>query len=539
MHVETLNIENIRSYKKAKLDFSPTINLLLGANNSGKSTILKCIQTLQQNGNSLTKDDIRKGIKTGKVHIRISNIPETYSKLLSLTKNVTYKDIVWGSYILEDKTKHKHESVLIDHIRQNLFLHDKIEIVTTGALQTDPKTFRGFSAMEDENNFIYPFLSKRKTQYYSGQGGRDTAYNISDDLRNLPSRIQNLANGSHFFHEEFTQHCLDILGFKIAKVPGNTNNHEDKLGVFATTSETIFLESMGEGVANILGLLSILLTEDNKLFLIEELENDIHPGSLKKLLDLIIEKSKTNQFIISTHSNIVLKYLATVPEAKIFYTNWDIEINTADKTKIPTTTISEIENAPTERLQILENLGYDLFDFDLHTSYLILEESSAESIIKKFLIPEFVPELNSRLKTIAANGAGDLPARFDDFLRLFVFVHSNPVYHHKAWVIADGDPAGLENIEKLKVKFPTWSPEYFMTFSKDYFEEYYPDKFRDEFITINAIQDKRKKKQEKAELTIRVLHWIDENRLEAIETFRETAKEVIAVLQNINDKLKK
>ena len=41
---------------------------------------------------------------------------------------------------------------------------------------------------------------------------------------------------------------------------------------------------MGEGVANIVGLLVDLCLAENKLFLIEEPENDIHPKALKGLL---------------------------------------------------------------------------------------------------------------------------------------------------------------------------------------------------------------------------------------------------------------
>jgi len=63
---------------------------------------------------------------------------------------------------------------------------------------------------------------------------------------------------------------------------------------------------MGEGLANIVALLSELAVNSGKLFLIEMPENDLHPQALKALLDLILESSKRNQFIISTHSNIVV-----------------------------------------------------------------------------------------------------------------------------------------------------------------------------------------------------------------------------------------
>ena len=200
------------------------------------------------------------------------------------------------------------------------------DIVAQGADGNSVKNllhkFSGFSSMEDEDNFIYPFLAKRKTTNYNGQGGRQSAYSIADQLYNLPSRVQNLENSSHPFSKEYKSLTEDILGFTPGKVPGSQSG-EDKLGIFARSRDSIYLESMGDGVANILGMLTILLTEDRKLFLIEEIENDIHPEALKKNLSIIIGKSKFNQFIITTHSNIVLKYLASIPETKIFYTDWE------------------------------------------------------------------------------------------------------------------------------------------------------------------------------------------------------------------------
>jgi hypothetical protein len=280
-----------------------------------------------------------------------------------------------------------------------------------------------------------------------------------------------------------------------------------------------------------------LLTEDNKLFLVEELENDIHPTALKKLLELIVSKSKNNQFVLSTHSHIVLKYLGVVPNSKIFFLDWSPStLKNGQIENVHTTTIREIENSPEARINLLEKLGYDFYDFELYQAYLILEESSAERVIRDFLIPNFVPFLYNRLKTIASKGVDDLKPRVIDFQRLFVFLHTNPIYKDKVWVVADGDKKGEEVIVDLLNIFQSWGKDHFINFSKANFEEYYPEKFKKKIDGLSGLSHDNKRIF-KRELLEEVMDWSLNNRNEAIKAFEKSADEVIKLLRKIEKRL--
>jgi hypothetical protein len=111
--------------------------------------------------------------------------------------------------------------------------------------------------------------------------------------------------------------------------------------------------------------------------------------------------------------------------------------------RIPVCTCESVPETPAERLALLDHLGYDVFDSFLWKGYLILEESTAERVIRDVLIPIFFPALSNRLKTIAAQGAQDVEPRMRDFSRLFLFVHAEEVYRGKGWVAVDGDERGL------------------------------------------------------------------------------------------------
>ena len=60
MWIKKIKIENLRSFENAEIEFSKGINILLGANNSGKSTILLSLLTLQHLNMYVSKNDIRK-----------------------------------------------------------------------------------------------------------------------------------------------------------------------------------------------------------------------------------------------------------------------------------------------------------------------------------------------------------------------------------------------------------------------------------------------------------------------------------------------
>jgi hypothetical protein len=103
----------------------------------------------------------------------------------------------------------------------------------------------------------------------------------------------------------------------------------------------------------------------------------------------------------------------------------------------------------------MRSLGYELSDFELYSAWLILEESSAEVIIRQFLLKWFAPKLVGRLQTIAGGGASDIGPRFLEFARMFTFIHRAHAFRGMAWVICDGDDAGIKTVQQLREKYQT------------------------------------------------------------------------------------
>jgi len=340
MWVSSINIKNIRCFEGAFVELSKSINIIIGANNSGKTTFLNSFLMLQKN-EAFCKPDLRKNTKNGNAVIRVEGDCSDYFK---------FKDEIESVQMVPTL-----DNINIEFKNGTNVGHQRLEL-------------------REPYNFIYPFLSKRKTVAYNETINIDNTQLVLGNLKNLYSKIDRISSPTFLpAYNEYVEACDEILGFRVGCMASGNGK---KAAYVIKNDDHITIDCMGEGIANILGLIADLCISENKLFLIEEPENDIHPKALKGLLRLIAKKSENNQFIITTHSNIVAKYLGAQKYAKIF----SVEMNF--KEGIPTSTINEIGHSPVDRIAVLESLGYELYDFDLWQGWLFLEESSAERIIR-------------------------------------------------------------------------------------------------------------------------------------------------------------
>lgn len=502
MKITGIELENVKSYRKLdKLDFSTGINILVGPNNAGKSVIINSIFHLQRPG-VINKNDITIGSDEGKVTLHIKG--EHGAQIINANQNNNIQ------YTLSNN--------------QMMLRKDNGNLARLTAIQ-----------QLEPFNLIYPYLSKRKAAAFDDNINEANANSISGNFTHLYSKIDRLVTPQFQpGNTEYINACNDILGFEISTL---AKGNGKQAVLFVNNLEHIPLTAMGEGVTNIIGLITDLCIAKNKIFLIEELENDIHPKALKALLKLIESKASTNQFFISTHSNIVMKHLGASQDAKVFRVSNDTYDDSRKNMKL--STISLVSQDPIERKKLLEELGYDFFDHDLWKAWLFLEESSAEVIIRDHLIKWFVPKLKHELRTFSAGSINRVIPKFDDFNKLFVFLHLEPTYKNKVWVYIDAGDNEEEIINQMKTVYSKsgWDKSNFNQFSEHDFEKYYPERFQEEVSSILDIVDKQKKRIEKRELLNKVKLWIQENDIVAKEEFKTSAAEIIIVLKSIHKQI--
>jgi predicted ATPase len=469
------------------------INVLIGANNAGKSSILKALHLIQE-GHLTTLADVRAGSNAAIVEVKLveaTNIPKW-----SVASDPA-ECIIQATIVTEDRRSGSFDYTL----RVN-------NSSTNGNFQL---------SNVEPNHFVVPYLSRRKTGGYVEDVREQYAMTMSLDMTNLAAKLSRVSNPQFPTYEQYARSCKEILGFVVTSTPSQSGQ---RAGIYLPSQETIPIDQMGDGVPNIVQLLVNLATSKGKIFLMEEPENDLHPHALKALLDLILESAKHNQFVISTHSNIVVSHLCSEPGSRLHRVS-------STRGELPTTaSINVVGPTPVERLETLTELGYAFSDLGLWDGWLILEESSAEWIIRKYLIPYFVPSM-SRVRTVAAGGLGNVAPSFNDLNRLTLFAHLEPAYKSSTWVRVDGDVGGQDLIAKLRKKYPGWRPSAFSTFSQAQFELYYPQHFAQDAQAALSVQDDQDRRIAKRDLLARVTSWLDEDIERGREALAISAKEVI------------
>ena len=523
MWISELQVINVKSFADSGLlQLSKGINVIVGKNNAGKSTLLQCVLSTQSTNQSHPLNQAKEARRIG---------------TLESTVRIVLQDIEAAYFNMHGISDGERGDLIISF--NSDALPREFTFTPGGAGGAEIRDVKPITNQEP-NNFILPYTIKRFAQGFNplmSNNSPQPKY-VLETLAQLTEKIQPYTQSTHPDHEQFDRLCRGLISSPMGIIEGASGHLP---GIYTSHNGSIPLSQMGDGVPHIVGLIVHLLKAEKRLFVIEELENGINPEPLKLLLEEIKRsaKERQNQFLISTHSNIVLQSLASEEDCKI------IEVTQAQirPGEIPESSCIQIERDDVEaRRRVLMNLGYSLADSDMFDGWLILEEASAETVIRKFLIPQFVPKLINVLGIIATMGYTQAENQFMALAQNFLYLHLTPAYKKRIWVIIDAGEDESQVIERLQHDFKKWPPEHFDQFGEHDFEKYYPFCFQGEVERIlklpaNSNETKKKKQEAKKNLLVKVMKWVEEDINQAKQEFESSAQEVIGKLKNIESKL--
>lgn len=460
MQLTYISIQNYRSITDAyKLDLSD-LTVLLGKNNMGKTNIIRAINLAMDILKDMSVLHRRK-----KITKQLYDWHEDFPISLQKGKRPKIKNTsIRMDFTLNENETSEFQSVTSSLINGNLSIY--IEIGEDNSIKvTVPKKGKNASAMTGKIVIISQFICERfGVQYIPAVRSEDDAYKsilglVDDELAGVNDKKY---QESLEYIDEVQKKCLESLSEKVKK-PLNTFLPEIKnIELYKAYEGRIFgsslrrsieididdgvrtsLSNKGDGVKSLvtIAMLSQLSTKGQRLIIVDEPENHLHPEAIHYIDSVLQNLSENHQVLISTHN-------------PIFVNRNNVSANLiVDAGKV--VKASKIE-------EIRSTLGVVCSDNLIDSDYVItVEGPSDEEIIKKCISEdeELKPLLcNKTLVVRNIGGTHNLKREAYSLQQLCC----NYIF------ILDYDSAGKEaaNIIKSTLSIPEEKIRYFMKSSK-------------------------------------------------------------------------
>lgn len=331
MYLSKLKIKNFRSIKNSTFNFSQGINILIGENNSGKTTVLDvlriCLGYRQSNSLRIKKEDFN-----------IFNLNESIEFDLSFDINEDYERAYFIElYNAKQDTLELHyrfsinNNLPLERINADIWGgENEGQNIPNEIFQLFINVYLG--ALRDAKKYLNPGRYNYLSQFFEGINEKmiNKNYDKTEMVFNLNKQIED-SSFSEFINEVNNQHISNHLrnvsfddesNMNISWLSQNfedyTKNLKIKLNISEDSKEE-FLDLNQNGLGNnnliyislILTSLSFLKKQENALYLsllIEEPEAHLQPQlqnlffSYLNELNEKLNKDKSFQIFISSHS---------------------------------------------------------------------------------------------------------------------------------------------------------------------------------------------------------------------------------------------
>jgi predicted ATPase len=353
--LDKLYVENFRNIKRADIELRD-FNVIVGPNNSGKSNVLQIISYLkfiitgaqnevknyfEESSNyhnliPLTDSDAeRDGETIFKLVFSSTDTNQVFGYELRLGWQIRKKEkyaydlsinYEWLNY--KDKSKPGPSSTIFERKFTDVTYGQELQ--RTKILEKIPSNssvlrFLEFITIDnlgytDAINNLYTILNVN-TYYFSNiqllkhksektnidKAGRIISIDLKEEILKLDSDKLEIL-------KSILNDILKIEDIRIVNYPMFNKDETKKQEIFQFIFFTHFgsfkiYDTLSDGSILLIALITKILGSDNHIFFIEEPENSLHPGALVKLINFLRSYGSENQFIIATHSLVVLNVI--------------------------------------------------------------------------------------------------------------------------------------------------------------------------------------------------------------------------------------
>ena len=314
---KNIEIKNFRGIDHLKIDDFSRVNVLVGQNNSGKSTVLEAIAMLM----SMSNPDTPQMINAVRARKPFSNFIDikyffrnmdvaTPPEVTSIQTDGTARHLKMGlSYVFDELADAKNESV---QQTGTVFYVNTLEMnfdVTNG---TGTHNYKSWLRVNPQGLVV----NKKSAEGYME---KNRAWLIPSDLM-----TNNLANDlTELFRRNKKDTVLKLLKLFDERITGIEILTDDVYIGFDGMAEMLPARVTGDGLRRYLSIVASAANPMIDMILIDEIDNGLHYSVYKKLWQAIfaLAVAGDKQIFVTTHSKEILSHLSDMLEEHSAYQN--------------------------------------------------------------------------------------------------------------------------------------------------------------------------------------------------------------------------
>lgn len=345
MYISKLKIKNFKCFNEVEINFDPNFNLIIGENNSGKSTIFEAMRLWQLAFNKFLKDRTNNESKSSfysREYYSLT-IDELFFLRIERFENLFFPNSKTIEISITVKNKDSYAELPIfftlnsegQNLRFNLCsLKSHRSIVSDYLLdvlgKTKGSTFKDMLLMSYINPIFH--IPTKEPKYFRGYvldklnqaKANEVIRNLIDDYapieyqtsknKNPKKKGSELIEIENTIHEILTNEQLSEGQIPLLTFSSNLKPNEDvNISLFVKNNLTnikVEVSQLGSGTLNILNILAVLGYGDYERFhltvlLLDEPDSHLHANHQKKLYEDLIRKSEDDnkQIFVITHNH--------------------------------------------------------------------------------------------------------------------------------------------------------------------------------------------------------------------------------------------